>query len=126
MIDREALKAQQLALQILGYYKGNLDGIWSRKTIDAKIAFERSGKFNPGIPNSGLPFNLKVRLPKSLKIEKNGYLAVKDEFKPVKVEAIPEKIEKIEIKPEKVLPKAEHKEQRKPTEVTVNLSDLNV
>ena len=82
MIDREALKAQQVVLKNLGYYKGEIDGIWSRKSIEAKLAFERSGKFNPGIPNRGMPFDLRVKLPISLIIGKDGYLTTKETFAP--------------------------------------------
>ena len=77
MIDREALKKQQEVLKTLGYYRGEIDGIWSRKSIEAKLAYERSGKFNPGIPNRGMPFDLRVKLPATLFIDSTGYLAVK-------------------------------------------------
>ena len=76
MLDRNALKRQQLVLKHLGYYNGEIDGIWSQKSIEAKIQFERSGVFNPGIPNNGMPFNTNVRLPIGIGIDAKGYLTV--------------------------------------------------
>lgn len=76
MIDRNAIKRQQLVLKHLGYYLGEIDGIWSTKSIEAKVAFERSGKFNPGIPSSGMPFRFNVRLPEGLYFDAKGYVAV--------------------------------------------------
>lgn len=78
MIDRAAIKRQQLVLKHLGYYHGEIDGIWSKKSMEAKIQYERSGKFNPGIPNNGMPFNTNVKLPQGLYFDPKGYVAVFD------------------------------------------------
>ena len=120
MINREALKAQQEVLRDLGYYKGEIDGRWSRKSIEAKLAFERSGKFNPGIPNKGLPFDVRIRLPIGLALNSQGFLSLKDTPKSAVSDA---KIAVQEVKPvQPALAKKEHKG----TEVTIDLKDLAV
>ncbi len=64
--DSKVLQKQQIVLAHLGYYSGKLDGIWSLDTITAKRKFEQSGKFNPGIPNQGLPFVSGKPFPKGV------------------------------------------------------------
>lgn len=60
------ISRQQQVLTHLGYYAGKIDGIWGPKCIEAKKAFENSGKFNPGLPNGGLPFADKPPYPKGI------------------------------------------------------------
>jgi hypothetical protein len=73
-LTEDMIKRQQQVLTFLGYYNGKIDGIWSAKSIEAKLKFERSGKFNPGIPNNGLPFSLRAPLPAGLIFEKGTML----------------------------------------------------
>lgn len=68
------IERQQLILQVLGFYNGKLDGIWGPKTVEAKKAFERSTKFNPGIPNNGLPFPNMGPYPRGIRMEASGLL----------------------------------------------------
>lgn len=63
---QRVLQRQQMVLKHLGYYRGRCDGIWSRKTITAKRDFELSGKFNPGYPNNGMPFNCDGPFPSGI------------------------------------------------------------
>lgn len=62
-IEKEQLLRQQEILASLGYYKGELDGIWGPKTIEAKKAYEKSLDFIPGIPNNGMPFSSAAPYP---------------------------------------------------------------
>lgn len=59
----EQLKNQQAIMAAKGFYNGKIDGIWGPDTIAAKIKWERSGKFNPAVPNNGLPLPSKGQLP---------------------------------------------------------------
>ena len=56
-IGTEQLKAQQQIMSAKNFYNGKIDGVWGPKTIAAKQKWERSGKFAPAIPNSGLPLD---------------------------------------------------------------------
>lgn len=62
-IGTEQLKAQQAIMAAKNYYNGKIDGVWGPKTIAAKQKWERSGKFAPAIPNSGLPLDDRATLP---------------------------------------------------------------
>jgi peptidoglycan hydrolase-like protein with peptidoglycan-binding domain len=62
-LTKEDLIRQQEILAALGFYAGQIDGIWSTQTIEAKIAFERSRTFKPAVPSNGMPFQAKERLP---------------------------------------------------------------
>lgn len=62
----KVLQRQQVILAFLGYYKGKLDGIWGKESINAKKDFEVSGKFAPGLPNRGLPFVNTDSMPKGV------------------------------------------------------------
>ncbi len=78
-VDTEELKYQQIVLKNLGFYKGEIDGIWSGDSIAAKQAFEFDKRFNPAIPNNGLPFSTQERLPRGLIFKRFGvrtYLVV--------------------------------------------------
>ncbi len=75
MISQRLIVRQQQVLKYLGYYNGKVDGVWSTKSGQAKIAFERSGKFNPGIPNNGMPFEMGKKLPEGLYFDK-GLVAI--------------------------------------------------
>lgn len=66
----EQLKRQQMIMQALGFYSGKIDGIWSQKSIEAKRAWELSGKFNPAYPNNGLPFGDADPVPKGMRFDK--------------------------------------------------------
>lgn len=63
---KDKLKAQQMVLFHLGFYKGVIDGIWSMTSINAKKAFEAHPSFLPANPNGGLPFGERDRLPKGM------------------------------------------------------------
>lgn len=63
------LERQQQIMAALGFYRGKVDGIWSTKTIEAKKAWELSGKFGPGIPNFGLPLANKGPYPRGIRID---------------------------------------------------------
>ena len=71
--------SQQTALKQLGYYDGEVDGIWGPMTIQAKIKFERSGQFAPGLPSNGMPFIKGHMLPFQLRWEGDS-LVVTDKF----------------------------------------------
>jgi hypothetical protein len=64
-VTKEKMAAQQLVLFHLGYYRGNIDGIWSAATIEAKKQFEAEPDFLPAYPNGGLPFGERDKLPKN-------------------------------------------------------------
>lgn len=75
-VGSEQLARQQEIMQSLGYYNGKIDGIWGPKTIEAKIKWEMSGKFNPALPNNGLPFGDKGPFPRGVYREpKTGLLS---------------------------------------------------
>lgn len=75
-MNLDDIKQQQAVLKHLGYYSGAIDGYWSIKTMEAKIEFERSGKFNPCISNGGKPFNMNSKLPQGLYVDEEGKLAI--------------------------------------------------
>lgn len=68
------LRAQQLVLAYLGFYKGPIDGIWSGDSISAKRRFECEDSFIPAAPSSGLPFPHRAKLPKGCQWDKEGLL----------------------------------------------------
>lgn len=70
----EQLKSQQQILKSKGYYGGAVDGIWGPMTIEAKLKWERSGKFAPGIPNNGLPFPARGPFPTGVRRKSDGTL----------------------------------------------------
>lgn len=63
---KDKLKAQQMVMFHLGFYKGVIDGIWSDSSIAAKKAFEAHPSFVPSNPNGGLPFGERDRLPRGM------------------------------------------------------------
>lgn len=69
------LKAQQAIMAAKNMYNGKLDGIWGPKSIAAKIKWERSGKFSPGIPNNGFPLNDRAPLPAGVRRALDGTLS---------------------------------------------------
>lgn len=71
---QDQLLRQQQILMVKGFYNGALDGIWSTKTIAAKKAYERSGKFSPGLPNGGLPWSNSGPYPKGITRNSEGLL----------------------------------------------------
>lgn len=80
-VTKEKLAAQQLVLFHLGYYKGNIDGIWSSTTIAAKRLFESDPAFLPAYPNNGLPFGERDKLPKGWRYGVKGVIS-HDEISP--------------------------------------------
>jgi peptidoglycan hydrolase-like protein with peptidoglycan-binding domain len=101
--DNFELRAQQLVLAFLGFYNGDIDGIWSNATIRAMKAFECDDKFLPAVPTQGLPFRLNCRLPKGMYWDKrlvahrdltpDAIKALLDKRTPRKVETQPAKTE---------------------------------
>lgn len=88
----EQLKAQQDIMFAKGFYRGAIDGIWGPKTIEAKQKWEVSGKFNPGIPNNGLPIPERGPFPAGVRRTRTGLLTCSEiELRPVKVETQSEK-----------------------------------
>lgn len=77
-VTQEKLKAQQMVLFHLGYYKGLIDGIWSAATIDAKQRFEADPSFLPAYPNNGLPFGDRDKLPKGMRYDVRGIIHHRD------------------------------------------------
>lgn len=77
-LTKEKLQAQQLVLFHLGYYKGNIDGIWSQATITAKKQFEADVAFLPAYPNGGLPFGERDKLPKGMRYGVRGVIGHSD------------------------------------------------
>lgn len=77
-VTKEKMAAQQLVLFHLGYYKGNIDGIWSESTIKAKRAFEADPSFVPAYPNHGLPFGDRDKLPKGWRYGAKGVIGHAD------------------------------------------------
>lgn len=73
-VTPEKIKAQQLVLFHLGFYKGVIDGVWSQKTIDAKLKFEADPQFLPAYPNRGLPFGDRDKLPKNMRYDQKGLI----------------------------------------------------
>ncbi len=76
---------QQLVLTRLGHYHGPIDGIWGPDSITAKKEFEGSGRFNPGIPNNGLPFASFGPLPLGLYMNQ-GMLIIQDQEDEIEAE----------------------------------------
>ena len=60
------IRAQQIVLAFLGFYRGPIDGIWSMDSISAKRRFEEDDLFLPCYPNNGLPFTARQKLPANL------------------------------------------------------------
>lgn len=77
-VTKEKLSAQQLVLFHLGFYKGNIDGIWSESSIDAKRKFEADITFLPAYPNGGLPFGERDKLPKGWRYGVKGVIGHAD------------------------------------------------
>jgi hypothetical protein len=71
---KEKHSRQQLIMQLLGFYKGKVDGIWGPATMDAKRRWEMSTKFEPAIPNNGLPLGDRGPYPKGIRIGSDGLL----------------------------------------------------
>lgn len=65
-VTHEQMLNQQQVLAALGFYKGQIDGIWSEETIKAKQTFEFARNFTPALPNNGLPFDVTQKLPRGL------------------------------------------------------------
>lgn len=65
---------QQSIMAAKNFYNGKIDGIWGPDTIAAKIKWERSGKFNPAIPNNGLPLSNTGALPLGVRRLPDGTL----------------------------------------------------
>lgn len=97
----EQLKRQQLILKLKDFYRGQLDGVWSEKTIAAKKAFEAKG-FAPGIPNNGLPFANTGPYPKGIRMGKDGLLtcAEVEEYLRSEANGSKKKVDKPEQEPE--------------------------
>ena len=72
-IGSDQLLRQQLILQLKGFYKGALDGIWGPKTIEAMKKWESSG-FTPGLPSGGMPLANKGPWPKGVRKDSDGLL----------------------------------------------------
>ncbi len=70
----EQLKNQQEVMAAKNFYSGKIDGEWGPASIEAKIKWERSGKFNPALPNGGLPFASKGALPMGVRRLPDGSL----------------------------------------------------
>lgn len=86
-IGSEQLKSQQQVLKALNLYSGKIDGIWGPDTIAAKIKWERSGKFAPGIPNNGFPLPDRGPFPSGVRRNSNGTLTCLElDLKPAEVE----------------------------------------
>jgi len=77
-VTKEKMAAQQLVLFHLGFYKGNIDGIWSAATIAAKRQFEADPSFLPAYPNHGLPFGDRDKLPKGWRYGHKGVIGHAD------------------------------------------------
>jgi hypothetical protein len=77
-VTKEKMAAQQLVLFHLGFYKGNIDGIWSEATIAAKRKFEAEPSFLPAYPNHGLPFGDRDKLPKGWRYGHKGVIGHTD------------------------------------------------
>lgn len=77
-VTKEKMAAQQLVLFHLGFYKGNIDGIWSEATIAAKRKFEADPSFLPAYPNHGLPFGDRDKLPKNWRYGAKGVIGHKE------------------------------------------------
>jgi len=66
----EQITRQQEIMKALGFYNGQIDGIWGPKTIEAKKKWELSGKFAPGLPNFGLPLSDRGPYPRGVYLDK--------------------------------------------------------
>jgi hypothetical protein len=74
----------QLALRVLGFYNGRIDGVWGRASAKAKVAFESDPKFAPCTPNGGAPFDLSMPLPACLFYDaKSCVIRVRQDHDPV-------------------------------------------
>lgn len=63
------IKRQQEILAALGFYHGEIDGIWGPKCIAAKKKFEADRRFTPGIPNNGMPFGARPPYPAGMTLD---------------------------------------------------------
>lgn len=97
-VTKEKLRAQQMVLFHLGYYKGLIDGTWSDASIKAKLAFEADPSFVPAYPNGGLPFGERDKLPKGLRYERG--LITHSELTPERVAEIEKAMEARGYKPD--------------------------
>lgn len=68
------IRAQQIVLAYLGFYKGPIDGVWSGDSISAKRRFECDDSFIPAAPSNGLPFAHRAKLPKGCVWDQDGLL----------------------------------------------------
>lgn len=73
---KDKLISQQLAMFHLGFYTGNIDGIWGPDSQEAKRKFERCETFLPAYPNGGMPFGERDRLPTGWKYVEGNLITV--------------------------------------------------
>lgn len=72
--SKDKMSRQQLIMQVLGFYNGKVDGIWGPATMEAKRRWEMSSRFEPAIPNNGLPLGDRGPYPKGIRICSDGLL----------------------------------------------------
>ena len=60
------IAVQQSVMTVLGFYDGNIDGVWGPKCVAAMNRWQLEDSFDPALPNNGYFFTPPQRLPKGL------------------------------------------------------------
>lgn len=65
-IEMKLIAVQQSVMTALGFYDGDIDGVWGPKCIAAMNRWQLEDSFDPALPNNGYFFTPPSRLPKGL------------------------------------------------------------
>ena len=60
------IAVQQSVMTALGFYDGDIDGVWGPKCVAAMNRWQLEDSFDPALPNNGYFFTPPSRLPKGL------------------------------------------------------------
>ena len=60
------IAVQQSVMTALGFYDGDIDGVWGPKCVAAMNLWQLEDSFDPALPNNGYFFTPPSRLPKGL------------------------------------------------------------
>lgn len=65
-IEMKLIAVQQSVMTALGFYDGDIDGVWGPKCVAAMNRWQLEDSFDPALPNNGYFFTPPSRLPKGL------------------------------------------------------------
>ena len=65
-LEMKLIAVQQSVMTALGFYDGDIDGVWGPKCVAAMNLWQLEDSFDPALPNNGYFFTPPSRLPKGL------------------------------------------------------------